>query len=55
MKNRTKKVVANFTRDEAEKKTKGSEKPNNIFKLMKFVKNDVKDIEGGKCVIGKEN
>ena len=39
IKNRTKKVVANFMRKEAENElTKLNKKPNNIFTLVKFMK-----------------
>ena len=50
IKNRTKKVVANSMRKEAEKElTKLNKKPNTIFKQVKFIKKDGKDIEGGRC------
>ena len=55
MKNRTKKVVANSMRNEAEKElTKLNKKPKNIFALVKFMKKDEKDIEGGRCMRGKD-
>ena len=55
IKNRTKKVVANFMRKETEKElAKLNKNPNNIFTLVKFMKNDGKDIEGGKCIRGKD-
>ena len=48
-------MIANFMKKEAEKElTKLNEKPNNIFTLVKFVKKDGKDIEGDRCVIGKD-
>ena len=48
IKNRTKKVVGNSMRKEAEKElTKLNKTPNNIFTLVKFMKKDGKDIEGG--------
>ena len=54
IKNRTKKVVANSMRKEAEKEfTKLNKKPNNFFTL-KFMKKDGKDIEGGRCIRGKD-
>ena len=54
-KRRTKKVVAKSMRKEAEKKlTKMNKKPNNIFTLVKFMKKDGKDIEGGRCMRGKD-
>ena len=55
IKNRTKKVVANSMRKEAEKElTKLNKKPNNILTLVKFIKKDGKDIEGGRCMRGKD-
>ena len=49
IKNRTKKVVANSMRKEAEKAlTKLSEKSNNIFTLVLFTKKVGKGIEGGR-------
>ena len=55
IKNRTKKVVANAMRKEAEKElTKSNKKPNNIFTLVKFMKKDGKDIERDRCMIGKD-
>ena len=51
IKNRTKKVVANSMRKEAEKElTKLNKKPNSIVTLVKFMKKDGKDIEGGRCM-----
>ena len=49
-------VVANSMRREAEKEllTKLNKQPNNIFKLVKFMKKDRKDIEGSKCMRGKD-
>ena len=41
-------------RKEAEKElTKLNEKSNNIFTLVKVIKKDGKDIEGGRCMRGK--
>ena len=55
IKNRTKKVIADSMRKEAEKKlTKLNEKPNNIFTLVKFTKKDGKDIEGCRQMRGKD-
>ena len=55
IKYRTKKVVTNFMRKEAEKElTKLNEKPNTIFTLVKFMKKDRKDIEVGRCMRGKD-
>ena len=54
IKNRTKKVVADSMRKEAEKElTKLNKKTNYIFTLVKFMKKDEKDIEGGRCMRGK--
>ena len=42
-------------RKQAEKElTKLSEKPNNIFTLVKFIKKVGKGIEGGRCMRGKD-
>ena len=47
IKNRTKKVVANSMKKEAEKElTKLNKKPNSIFTQVKFTKKDGKDIIG---------
>ena len=55
IKNRTKKMAANSMKKEAEEElTKLNKKPNNIFTLVKFIKSDVKDIEGGRCVKRKD-
>ena len=49
------KVVANSMRKEAEKElTKLNKKQNNIFTLVMFMKKDGKDIEGGRCMRGKD-
>ena len=40
---------------EAEKgSTKLNKKPNSIFTLVKFMKKDGEDIEGGRCMRGKD-
>ena len=55
IKNRTKKVVANSMKKEAEKElTKLNKQLNNIFTLVKFMKKDGKDIEGGRYMRGKD-
>ena len=55
IKNRTKKMVANSMRKEAEKElTKLNKKTNNIFTLVEFIKKDGKDVEGGRCMRGKD-
>ena len=42
-------------RKEADKELiKLNKKPNNIFTLVKFMKKDGKDIEGGRCMRGKD-
>ena len=44
-------MVANSMKKEAEEElTKLNKKPNNIFTLVKFIKSEGKDIEGGRCV-----
>ena len=55
IKNRTKKVVADSMRKEAEKElTQLNKKPNNIFTLVKLMKKDGKGIEGGRFMRGKD-
>ena len=54
IKNQTEKVVANSTRKEADRVNILNEKPNNIFTLVQFMKKDGKDIEGGRCMRGKD-
>ena len=50
MTNQTKKVIAKAMKTEAEKEMEElREKPNKIFKFVKFMKRDGKDVEGGKC------
>ena len=47
MRNQTKKVIAKAMKTEAEKKMEElGEKPNKIFKFVKFMKRDGKDVEG---------
>ena len=42
-------------RKEAEKETKDlREKPNYVFKLVKLMKRDWKDVMGGRCIKGKD-
>ena len=54
IKNRTKKVVANSMRKEAEiELAKLNETPNNISTLVKFMKKHGKDIKKGRCMRGK--
>ena len=53
MTNQTKKVIAKAMKTEAEKEMEElHEKPNKIFKFVKFMKRDGKDVEGGKCTGG---
>jgi len=53
--NETKKAVARAMRREAEKEMKElCKKPNNVFKLCKLLKREGKDVEGGKCIRGKD-
>ena len=55
MKNQSRTAVANSMRKEAEKElTNLSEKPNHIFKIIKFMKKNGKDIEAGRCMRGKD-
>ena len=55
IKTQAKKVVADFARKDAEKElTKLNKKPNNIFILVKFMKKEGKDAEGGRCMGGKD-
>ena len=48
MKNRAKKVVAKAMKEAAEREL--SEHPNKVFKLVKSMKKDEKDVEGGRCM-----
>ena len=55
MKNQTKKVVARAMRRETEKQLKGlEEKPNGVFKLVKCMKKDGKDVDGERCMRGRD-
>ena len=55
MRNQTKKVIAKVMKTEAEKETEElREKPNKIFKFVKFMKRDGKDVEGGKWIKGRD-
>ena len=54
MRNQTKKVIAKAMKTEAEKEMEElREKPNKIFKFVKFMKRDGKDVEGGKWNKGR--
>ena len=53
-KNQMKKVIARDMRYKLDQVLKElNRKPNNIFKLVKFMKKDGKDIEGESCMRGK--
>ena len=53
MKNRVKKVVAKAMKEAAEQELRElSEHPNKVFKLVKSMKKDGKDVEGGRCMRG---
>ena len=55
MRNQTKKVIAKAIKAEAEKEMEElREKPNKIFKFVKLMKRDGKDVEGGKWIKGRE-
>ena len=55
MRNQTKKVIAKAMKTEAEKEMEElREKPNKIFKFVKFMKRDGKDVEGGKWIKGRD-
>ena len=53
MRNQTKKVIDKAMKTEAEKETDLPEKPSKIFKCVKLMKRDGKDVEGGKWVKGR--
>ena len=53
MKNQAKKVVTKAMKEAAERKLiELNELPNKVFKLVKSMKKDGKDIEGGRCMRG---
>ena len=55
MRNQTKTVTAKAMKTEAEKEMEElREKPNKIFKFVKFMKRDGKDIEEGKSIEGRD-
>ena len=55
MKNRANKVVAKAMKEAAEQELKElSEHPNKVFKLVKLMKKDGKDVEGGRCMRGSD-
>ena len=54
MRNQTKKVIAKAMKTEAEiEKEELREKPNKIFKFVKLMKRNGKDVEGGKWIKGR--
>ena len=53
MKSRAKKVVAKAMKEVAEQELRElSEHPNRVFKLVKSMRKDGKDVEGGRCMRG---
>ena len=48
MNNRAKKVVAKAVKEAAERELSGH--PNKVFKLVKSMKKDGKDVKGGRCM-----
>ena len=55
MKNRAKKVVTKAMKEAAERELRElSEHPNKVFKLLKSMKKDGKDVEGGRCMRGSD-
>ena len=51
MRNGAKKVVVKAMKEVAEQKLRElSEHPNKVFKLVKLMKKDGKDVEGGRCI-----
>lgn len=55
MKNRAKRVVAKAKKEAAERKLRElSEHPNKVFKLVKSMKKEGKDVEGGRCMRGSD-
>ena len=55
MRNQTKKVIAKAMKTEAEQEMEElREKPNKIFKFVKSMKRDGKDVEGGKWMKGRD-
>ena len=56
MKNRAKKVVAKAMKEAAERELREpSDHPNKVFKLVKSMKKDGKDVEGGRCMQGSNH
>ena len=55
VKNRANKVVAKAMKEAAERELRGlSEHPNKMFKLVKSMKKDWTDVEGGRCMRGSD-
>ena len=55
MKNQTKRVISNAIKVESKKEIDNlRENPNNIFKLKRLLKQEGKDVEGGRCIRGSD-
>ena len=55
MKNRAKKVVSKAMKAAAKRELgELSKHPNRVFKLVKSMKKDGKDVEGGRCIRGSD-
>ena len=55
MSNRTKKLIVKAVRQEAEKEIENlHEKSFNAFKFVKLIKKEGKDVEGGRCMRGRD-
>ena len=55
MKNLAKKVVTKAMKEAAEQELRElNEHPNKVFKLVKSMKKDRKDVEGGRCMRGSD-
>ena len=54
MKSRAKKVVARAMKSEAEELEELRDHPNKVFKFVKSLKKDGKDVPGGRCVRGSD-
>ena len=53
MKNQAKKVISKAVKEAAERELRElSKHPNKVFKLVKSMKKDGKDVEGGRCMRG---
>ena len=55
MRNKTRKVVARFMRNKAERKLDNlCLNPNSVFNFLKRMKKEGKDLEGGRCLRGSD-